>query len=94
MTVHLCRCSSGPHADLPVTVLDPGTVLVMHDPNHTLNVETAKAMLGGWVEEQGVLVIITHDSDMRLESYTDADLDTVGLVRRAIVPTGEPPEDR
>ena len=92
MTVHLCTCGSGPHADMPVTVLDPGTVLVMRDPNHTVTADSAKAMLGPWIEDRSVLVVIAHDADMRLESLSDADLDSIGLMRRASAPLGEPPE--
>jgi hypothetical protein len=81
MDVHLCRCSSGPHADAPtMDTIDAAQVLVVSDPNSQVNMADVGRALGAWVGQHGVHVVVLHDG-ITLQSLTAEQLASIGLQR-------------
>lgn len=83
MNVHLCRCSSGPHADAPtMDTIDAAQVLVVSDPTSEVHMADVGRALGAWVGEHGVHVVILH-AGITLQSLTAEQLASIGLQRVA-----------
>lgn len=81
MNVHLCRCSSGPHADAPTMgTIDATQVLVVSDPTGDVHMGDVGGALGAWIGRHGVHVVILHDG-ITLQSLTAEQLASIGLQR-------------